>query len=80
MDYRVLADFERMESMEADGVSELGKLMDISNEKGVELIVRVIPDPSKDVGLNILGLFHYKRQMQVVTCQTMEEAARALGI
>ena len=49
-------------------------------KRGEELIVRVIPDPSKDVGLNILGLFHYKRQMHVVTCKNMEEAARALGI
>jgi len=42
--------------------------------------VRVIPDSNKDIGLNILSLFHYRHQPQVVTCKNMAEAARALGL
>jgi hypothetical protein len=78
--FRVLADFERMESMNATTTTELGRLMDLSNQRGVELVVRVLPDPTKDPGLNILARFHYKRPVEMVTCKTMEEAARALGI
>ncbi len=76
----VLADFERLESMDAAAVAEIGQLMEIADEKGVEMVARVIPDPSKDIGLNILAAFHYRKPVPSVTCATMEEAARQLGI
>jgi hypothetical protein len=78
--FRVLADFTRLESMETGSAAEIGKLMELADKRGVELVARVIPDPSKDIGLNILQLFHYKRRLEVVTCGTMEEAAKALKI
>ena len=78
--FRVLADFGRLESMDVATMTQVGRLMDLSNRRGVELVVRVVPDPMKDLGLNILARFHYKHPLQVVTCETMEEAARALGI
>ena len=77
---RVLADFERMETMCAESVTELGKLMEMCDEKGVEIVVRVIPDPSKDIGLNILAAFHYRKPIRSVTCQNMQQAAEALGL
>jgi len=54
-------------------------MMDLCNKKGVETVVRVIPDPHKDIGLNIMSLFHYRRRVRVVTCQTLEEARRVLA-
>jgi hypothetical protein len=78
--FRILADFGRLESMDVAATKEVGRLMDMSNQRGVELVVRVLPDPRKDPGLNILTRFHYKHPLQLVTCETMEEAARALGI
>ena len=78
--FRVLADFERMERMDTDATQELGKMMEEADAKGVETIVRVIPHPSQDIGLNILAMFHYKRQLPMVTCKTMEEAAKTLGL
>lgn len=78
--FRVLADFGRMESMDVATARELGRLMDLSNQRGVVLVVRVLPDPTKDPGLNILATFHYKHKLEVVTCKTMEEAEKALGI
>lgn len=78
--FRVLADFERMDQMDTAAAQELGKMMEEADERGVEMIVRVIPDPSKDIGLNILAMFHYKRQLPMVTCKTMEEAAKTLGL
>jgi hypothetical protein len=78
--FRVLADFGRLESLDVATMTELGRMMDMSSQRAVTLVVRVMPDPTKDLGLNILGLFHYKNPVQVVTCATMEEAARALGI
>jgi hypothetical protein len=39
----------------------------------------VIPDPRKDIGFNILSLFHYRHDIHIVTCETLEEAKRALA-
>ena len=76
----VLADFERLESMDTAGAAEMGRLMELADHKGVELIARVIPDASKDIGLNILAAFHYRKPPRSITCATMEEAVKALGI
>jgi hypothetical protein len=78
--FRVLADFGRLESMDKDSAPEIGKLMEDAEKRGVALIVRVFPDPSKDIGLNILAGFHYKRPVPTVTCATMEEGVKALGL
>jgi hypothetical protein len=43
------------------------------------MVVRVIPDPQKDIGLNILSLFHYRRRVRIVTCKTLAEAMKALA-
>ncbi len=79
-DCRVLADLSRLESMDTACVTEIGKLMEAMEEHGVGLIVRVIPDPSKDIGLNIIAAFHYKQQPQTATCETMQEAAKLLSL
>ena len=78
--FRVLANFVEMDSMDTDTAPEIGKLMEDAEKRGVEMIVRVIPDPSKDIGLNILAGFHYKRPVETVTCETMEEGVKALGL
>jgi hypothetical protein len=78
--FRIIADYERMDRMDTEAAQELGKLMEEADRRGVETIVRVIPDPSKDIGLNILAMFHYKRQLPMVTCKTMAEAAKTLGL
>lgn len=80
MGFRVLADLERLESMDSASAPEIGKVMEMLDGKGVEISVRVIPDPSKDIGMNILARFHYRKVVRSVTCQTMEEAAKELGL
>ena len=78
--FHLLADFSRLESMGLDCTPELGRIMELIGQAGVGLVVRVIPDPSKDIGLNILTVFHYPHHLRVVTCRNMAEAARALGL
>lgn len=77
---RLLGDLERLQSMDDDCVAELGKNMELFDRNGVELVVRVIPGSTKDIGLNILMIFHYKKQPRVVTCSKMTEAARILSL
>jgi hypothetical protein len=54
--------------------------MDLCDQHGVGLVIRVIPDPAKDIGLNILSIFHYPHHPRTVTCKAMNEAARLLSI
>jgi hypothetical protein len=74
--FRLLADFSQMESMGLDCTPELGRMMDLIGRAGVDLVVRVIPEPSRDIGMNILTLFHYRHHPRTVTCESMVEAAR----
>jgi hypothetical protein len=76
--FTVLTDLSGLDSMDLDCVYDLTKAMDAFKAKGVGTAVRIIPDPSKDIGFNILAIVHYRRGVNVITCQNAEQAARAL--
>ena len=76
--FRLLTDLSGLEAMDLECVPHLERIMDLCDHRGVGMVVRVIPDPHKDIGLNIMSLFHYSRRVRIVTCQTLEEAAKAL--
>lgn len=78
--FRLLTDLGRMEFMDLDCAAEVGDMMELCDQKGVELVVRVIPDERKDIGLNILSLFHYQSQPRTFTCESMVEAAELLSL
>ncbi len=78
--FRLLVDLSRLESMELESMNVVGRMMELFDRSGVGMIVRVIPDPTKDIGFNIYTIFHYQHNPQVITCQTMPEAARALAL
>ena len=78
--FRVLADFERLESMDLACRTELGRIMELADQNRVGLLVRVLPDPSKDIGLDILSLFHYRKQPRSITCRSLSEAAERLSL
>jgi anti-anti-sigma regulatory factor len=77
--FQLLTDLSEMESMDLACRSYIDKTMDLCNQKGVQSVVRVIPDQRKDIGLNIMSLFHYGRGVRIVTCETMEQARQALA-
>ena len=77
--FRLLTDLSGLDSMDGACVGDIRRIMDLLNKKGIEMVVRVIPDPRKDIGLNILSLFHYRRGVRIVTCETLEEAMKALA-
>ena len=78
--FRVLADLRGLDRMDPKCAKEIGKAMELCDQKGLELVVRVIPDPAKDIGLNILSVFHYRRRPRIVTCESMIEAGEILGL
>jgi hypothetical protein len=77
--FRLLTDLSGLETMDLACVPFINRVMDLCNEKGVDMVVRVIPDPRKDIGLNILSLFHYERRVRIMTCETLEQAMKILA-
>ena len=78
--FRLLADLSRVDTMDMACVPELGKAMELLERHQIGLIVRVVPDPAKDIGLNIISAFHYKKRPHIATCETMQEAAKLLAL
>ena len=76
--FQLLTDLSGLESMDLACVPHIERVMDLCNRKGVAKIVRIVPDPHKDIGFNILSLFHYRHGIPIVTCETPEEAIEAL--
>jgi hypothetical protein len=77
-DFRLLSDLSGLESMELACAPDIEWSMERFSKAGVSKVVRIIPDPRQDIGLSIMSLFHYRRSVSIVTCQTMEEALKAL--
>lgn len=77
--FRLLADLTALELMDVASVPYIRLMMDLCNAARVATVVRVIPDPHKDIGLNILSLFHYRHDVHIVTCHTLEEAMKVLA-
>ena len=74
--FRLFADLGRLLSMPTAAAPYIGQIMESCSEKGVELVVRLLPaEPSKDIGFAIMSRFHYAPDIRIVTCTTMEEAA-----
>jgi anti-anti-sigma regulatory factor len=76
--FRVLADFRWLESMDSAAARHVAEIMDTLAEKGVASVMRVIPDPHKDIGFNILSQFHYGPEIQIATFETLADALQSL--
>ena len=78
--FRLLADLSQVEFMDPECATEIGRTMELFDQAGVGLIVRVIPDPAKDIGMNILTAFHYTRHLRIITCESLAEALPKLSL
>src|SRR5437868_14830181 len=77
-DFHLLADWSDLESMDLKCAPFIEKAMDLCNEKGASLVVRVIPDPHRDIGLQIMSVFHYGGDVRILTCETLAQAKEIL--
>jgi anti-anti-sigma regulatory factor len=77
--FRVLADFRWLESMDSATAHHIAEIMDALSEKGVASVTRVMPDPHKDIGLNILSQFHYGPEIPIATFETLADAVQSLA-
>ena len=77
--FLLLADFRWLDSMDSAAARHIAEIMDSLAEKGVASVTRVMPDPHKDIGLNILSQFHYGPEIQIATFQTLADALQSMA-
>jgi anti-anti-sigma regulatory factor len=73
-----LADFRWLDSMETAVAQFIAEIMDSFAAKKVSAVVRVVPDPHKDIGLNILSHFHYGPEVKLLTFETLADAVTSI--
>ena len=76
--FHLVTDLTKLKSMDLVCVPHLERTMDRIRRHGVARIVRIIPDPRKDIGFNIMSLFHYPHGLMILTCANQAEAEQAL--
>lgn len=76
--FKLVSDFSGVESIDLACAPDIESVMESLNKAGITKVVRIITHPRQDIGMSIMSLFHYRRCVVIVTCQTMEEALRAL--
>jgi hypothetical protein len=77
--FRLLADLTDLRSMDVGCAPFVEKAMDLCNAKGASLVVRVIPDPQRDIGMSIMSIFHYNKDVRIVNCETLGQAEEILS-
>ena len=73
-----LTDFRFLESMATASAPYVAEVMDALAAKKVSAVLRVMPDPHKDIGLNILSQFHYGADIRTMTFETLADAVQSL--
>jgi hypothetical protein len=74
----LLTDLTNLESMEASCAPDLGAIMELCSAKGMASVVRVIPDPTKDIGFDLISQFHLQLPVKTQTHQSLADAIKSL--
>ena len=76
--FRLLVDLTGLESMEMACSPVIGGIMEMCNAAGVAEVLRIIPDPTRDIGLQIMSFFHYGNDVYIRTCASAAEGSNML--
>jgi anti-anti-sigma regulatory factor len=76
--FTTLVDLSGLELMDLECGHSIAHIMDLSRDHGVGRVIRVMPDPSKDIGVNILSIIHYRGKVPIMTLETLAEAEKEL--
>lgn len=77
--FRIVVDLTELQSMEVACSPLIAEIMEICNAGGVSEVLRIIPDPTRDIGLQILSFFHYGDDVYIRTCASTDEAEALLA-
>ena len=78
--FTLLTDLSQLELMDPGCATDIKTIMDFLDQREIARVVRIIPDPQKDIGFGIMSLFHYNKGVRIVTCATRDEAERTLAV
>ena len=76
--FRLIVDLTGLETMDVSCSPVVAEIMEICNAAGVAEVLRIIPDPTRDIGLQILSFFHYGKDVFVHTCASAADAKEML--
>jgi ABC-type transporter Mla MlaB component len=79
-DFTLLTDLSGVGEIDFACVNQIAELMERTVEAGVGQVLRVVPDPCKDIGFGILAAFHYPKSLPVRVFENLSEAMDALAI
>lgn len=71
--FRLIVDLTGLQLMELACSPVVAAIMERCNAAGVAEVVRIIPDPTRDIGLQILSFFHYGNDVCIRTCASTAE-------
>ena len=74
----LLTDLTNLQSMEASCAPDLGAIMELCSAKGMTTVVRVIPDPAKDIGFDLISHFHLHPPVRTQTHGSLADAIKSL--
>jgi len=77
--FRLIVDLTGLEAMDLACSPIVATIMERCNAAGVAEVVRIIPDPTRDIGLQILSFFHYASEVYIQTCASLTDAKAILG-
>ena len=77
--FRLMTDLSSLESMDPDCATDLGAMMDLCDQKGIKAVLRVIPDPQKDIGFALLSHFHYGPNVELSTYESLADAISSIA-
>jgi len=76
--FRLLTDLGGLEAMPASCAPYIDEAMDLIDCAGVSTVIRIIPDPRKDIGFQVMSYFHYNPKVSILTFDSAAEALAAL--
>jgi hypothetical protein len=74
----LFSDLSHLEVMDLDCAPAIGEIMEICSAKGMSTVLRIIPDPTKDIGFMLISRFHFHAPVQIRTFESIAEAIRDL--
>jgi hypothetical protein len=74
----LITDLSLLETVDYNVMSLIVKSMDLINSYSPSRIIRIVPDVTKDIGFNIMSVFHYSKAIKIMTLGSIKEAEKYL--
>ena len=74
----LLVDLTALESMSPECAQALGALIELCSSREMGVAVWVVPDPEKDIGLNLISKFHCWQPVRMHTRPNLAEALKCI--